>query len=367
MKKIICTVTNDLHYDQRMIRVCTTLTEAGYEVLLVGRETGQSVPLAVRPFAQKRFRLPFEKGKLFYAAYNARLFFFLLFARFDAVYAVDLDSLVPGFLVSKLRRKHLVFDAHEYFTEVPEVVERPRVKRVWEAVAKQLIPKISHAITVCQSLAVVFEQHYGTPFQVVRNVPFRKPAPDQTTKPEPPFILLYQGVLNEGRGIEEAVLALKQLDSTVHLWLAGEGDLSGEIRKLVGSEGLSERVRFLGKVSPAELPALTLSAHIGLNLLKNKGLNYYYSLANKAFDYVQAEIPCLCMRFPEYVRLQTEHEVFELLDTLSPSAVAQAVRRLRDDKHHYARLAANCHAAAEKWHWDNEKTVLLRLFENLWT
>ncbi|MBI5917503.1 MAG: glycosyltransferase [Bacteroidetes bacterium] len=362
MKKIICTVTNDLTYDQRMLRICTSLAVAGYEVLLVGRELSGSKPLEVRPFRQRRFRLFFRRGKFFYLEFNFRLFFYLLFARFQILYAVDLDTLLPAFFVSKIRRKTCVYDAHEYFTEVPELAERPVSKKIWEASARLTVPHLRHCITVCESLAVVFFEKYGAKFTVVRNVPFRQKSQLSLPATESPFILLYQGVLNDGRGLEETIGAMGQL-ADVELWLAGEGDLSEKLRALVKSAGLEHRVKFLGKLPTAQLSELTPQAHLGLNLLKNKGLNYYYSLANKAFDYIQAGLPSLGMKFPEYERLNREHEVFYLLESLDAPSIASAVNLLRADKKRYDRLAANCREAAKIYNWENEAEKLLDFFQ----
>ena len=58
-------VTTDITYDQRMIRICTSLAKAGYKITLIGRKMKTSVPLIEQSFKQKRIRCFFEKGKLF--------------------------------------------------------------------------------------------------------------------------------------------------------------------------------------------------------------------------------------------------------------------------------------------------------------
>jgi len=230
MARIICTVTNGLNYDQRMIRICTALSEAGHEVTLAGRRLAHSTSLQKRPFLQHRFRCFFNTGKFFYLEYNLRLFFYLIMSRFDVVNSVDLDTLLPGFLAARLKGKICIYDAHEFFTEVPEVVRRPMVQRVWSWLARQLIPRVKHAYTVCNSLASIFHEKYGTSFEVIRNVPVRlQNSPVTTKNGDGPFILLYQGALNEGRGLEEAIRAMAGLEGC-ELWLAGEGDLSAELR-----------------------------------------------------------------------------------------------------------------------------------------
>ena len=375
MKKIICTVTNDLNFDQRMIRICTSLANAGYQILLLGRELPDSPPLLDKPYKQRRFKLLFKKGKLFYIEFNVRLFFFLLFNSFDVVCSVDLDTLLPGFVISKIKRKKCIYDAHEYFTEVPEVVERPLVKGLWEALANFVIPKIKYAYTVSETIADEFYKKYQTRFKVVRNVPYLKVGINEKNKEKQkiikrskknntPFILIYQGVLNEGRGLEEMILAMKNLDK-VGLWLVGEGDLSLQLRDLVLKNNLENKVVFYGKVSPGLLHELTCKAHLGLNLLENKGLNYYFSLANKTFDYMQAGIPSLCMNFPEYEKINANYSAFYLLENIKINTIKAAVEKFKTDEKYYSEMCENAFLAARQFYWEKEEGKLLEFFNSV--
>lgn len=363
-KKIYLTVTNDLTYDQRMIRIATTLVESGYEVCLVGRLRPHSKPLKTQPFAQKRLKCWFDKGKFFYLEYNWRLFFYLLGRKMDAVGSIDLDTLLAGYLVSKWKKKPCIYDAHEYFTEVPEVVERPAVQRVWAALAQWIIPKLKYAYTVCGSLQQVFKEKYGTDFAVIRNVPFQKAPPSASLAFEPPFIFLYQGVLNDGRGLEELIQALPALPQ-VHLWLAGEGDCSAALRQLVQELQLEQQVTFWGYVPPEELQELTKKAHFGLNLLQNKGLNYYYSLANKFFDYVQAYKPSINMAFPEYTTLLQEYPVGIALPDLEPNTLIHALQTLTNAPEQYQQFQQACQAASQVWTWEQEATTLQAFYQKV--
>ncbi len=364
MPRIILTVTNDLSYDQRMQRICTSLTNAGYEVQFTGRKLPDSKPLHDFPFQQKRLFCYFKKGKLFYCEYNIRLFFYLLFARMDLVCAIDLDTILPAFLVSKIRRKPLVYDAHEYFTEVPEVVDRPRIKRVWERIAQLTIPHTKYAYTVCESLAEIFEQRYGTTFEVIRNTPRKRQTENDEQNTKNPRIILYQGALNEGRGVAEAIEAMQTIDGA-ELWLAGEGDLSQELRKLAEKLEVTDRVKFLGYVQPADLQKLTPQATIGLNLLENRSLNYYYSLSNKFLDYIQAGVPSVNMNFPEIQKIVEQYEVALMIDKLETPLVVEAIQRLLEDEELYNSLKSACEKAAEVYVWEEEEKKLIAFYETV--
>lgn len=364
MRGRICfSVTNDLNYDQRMIRICTSLQQHGYEVLLIGRKKRTSPPLSEHPFRQKRLNCWFQNGALFYAEYNLRLFLFLLWVPADILCAIDLDTILPNLMVSKLRRKKRVYDAHEYFTEVPEVVRRPNIQRIWASIADWAIPQFQYCYTVGEALAGIMSKKYGPAFEVIRNVPVVTPRLNEPTSP-PPFILLYQGVLNEGRGLEVLIQAMLELED-VELWLAGEGDLSLSLRGLTKELDLQKMVKFLGYLDPEELRSITPQAHLGLNLLENKGLSYYYSLANKTFDYLQAGLPSIQMAFPEYSALQEKYEVFELLENLSVTSVVEAVNKLRHSSDQYLKLKKNCHPASLELNWEKEQEKLLQFYDQI--
>ena len=364
MRRIICTVTNDLNFDQRMIRICTSLSAFGYDVLLVGRQLAHSPSIKKQPFRQKRFRLFFNQGKLFYIEYNIRLFFFLIATRFDAICAVDLDTLIPGFFISKIKGKPCVYDAHEYFTEVPELIERPKIKKIWEAIASFIIPRLKYAYTVCESIAEIFYKKYQAPFKVIRNVPTKKELPLSKKQLNEPMVIIYQGVLNDGRGLEEAINAMVEINNA-ELWLVGEGDLSIELRDLVAEKKLEEKVIFHGRKAPDKLYNLTIKADLGLNLLKNKGLNYYYSLANKTFDYMQAGIPSLCMSFPEYLKLNEKYNAFYLLENLSEVEIIKAINFIKDNRSNYLNICNNAKEAGKELIWEKEENKLIQFYQNI--
>jgi len=136
--RIIISVVSDLVTDQRVHRTAATLYREGHEVVLVGRKKRESLAIN-REYNTVRFKLWWEKGPMFYAAYNLRLFFYLLFHRADVLVSNDLDTLLPTYIISNLQRSKLLYDTHEYFTEVPELVSRPQVQKIWKLILKELI------------------------------------------------------------------------------------------------------------------------------------------------------------------------------------------------------------------------------------
>ncbi|RYU81907.1 glycosyltransferase [Hymenobacter persicinus] len=366
MASLLFTVTTDLNYDQRMQRICGSLAGQGYAVLLVGREWPASQPLTPQPYEQHRLRCWFAKGKLFYLEFNLRLFLYLLSQRARVWCAIDLDTALPVWLRARLAGAPFVYDAHELFTEVPEVVARPGIRRLWLAIERFIVPRTTLAYTVGPALARVFEQRYGRPFSVVRNISRLTENELPTPAAAPPDgYILYQGALNAGRGLEALLDAMPAVAG--RLVICGEGDLSADLRERAAALGLlaAGKVEFRGFVLPAELRDITRHAAVGIMLLENQGLSYYYSLANKFFDYLHAGIPQLIVDFPEYRLLNDLYDVAEVVE-LTPAAIAGALNRLlRDEPSRYQELARNCRRARQELNWQHEERQLLALYAGL--
>lgn len=360
MKKIIFAVTTDLNYDQRMQRICTSLVNGGYKVELIGREWKLSKPLLPQKYGQHRLKCWFSKGKFFYLEYNLRLFFYLLFQRADAFGAADLDTALPVMLQAKFKNKPFVFDAHEYFPEVPEVIARPKIQKFWRWVEKTIVPETALRYTVTESLAEIFTQNYGFPFATIRNISRLNAIqiPEKSTR-----FLLYQGAVNAGRGLEILLEIMPEIEA--ELWICGRGDLFDALQNRSKELKLENKVKFLGYVLPDELAEITRKAYVGLNLLENLGLSYYYSLANKFFDYLHACVPQVCINFPEYETLNQKYEVGYTVP-LQKEAIKNAVNELLHNPERYEKLVKNCLLAREELNWQNEEKKLLDLYQKLW-
>ncbi|MEO7309688.1 MAG: glycosyltransferase [Chitinophagaceae bacterium] len=366
-KTIYFTVTNNLSYDQRMQRICTAIATAGYKVVLVGRKMSNSVPLIQQPFQQKRLPSWFQKGKLMYLEYNTRLFFYLLFKKMDAVCAIDLDTILPCLWMSKTRGIKRVYDAHELFTELKEVMSRPAIHKFWLWVERTCVPQFKNGYTVNQFISDELQRRYAVQYDVVRNMPVKKQATgaektDVAAKyqlPTTPFIL-YQGAVNEGRSFETLIPAMKTVPA--RLVIAGDGNFMGEVKRLIDEHGVADKVICLGAVPPNDLRLITPLAYFGLTLFESTGLNQYYSLANRFFDYIQAGIPQLCVGYPEYEAINHQYEVASLVSEPGEAALSAALNNLLRDAVLYNRLKNNCVLAAKELCWQNEEKKLVAFY-----
>jgi glycosyltransferase involved in cell wall biosynthesis len=362
LPKITCTVTNDISYDQRMQRICSSLANAGYEVLLIGREMVHSKQLGLFPFKTKRVSCFFNKGFAFYAEYNVRLFFILLFTRTDGFYAVDLDTILPNYLVSLIKNKPRLYDAHELFTEMKEIVTRPKVQKVWLWVERFCVPKFKFGYTVNLFIKDELKKRYGVDYGIIRNIPTSSIQYPVSSIQHPAFII-YQGAVNEGRSFETLVPAMKQVDCK--LIVCGEGNFFEQTKQLVAANNLENKIELKGYVSPTELKEFTPQAKFGLTLFENTGLNQYYSLSNRFFDYIMAGIPQVCVGYPEYKAINDEHEVALLIDDVEEQTIANAINQLLNDGALHERLAANCLLARETLNWENEEKKLVEYWKRI--
>ena len=365
-KRTIVSVTNDLVTDQRVHKSCLALRKAGYAVLLVGRVRRQSPPMEERPYATHRMRLLFGKGPLFYAEYNTRLFFYLLFHRASLLFSNDLDTLLPNFFVSRLKGAELIYDSHEYFTETPELVNRPRVQKIWKGIEGFVLPKLDEMITVCDSIAALFEKKYGLKCHVVRNIPFRKALPEKGDRdalglPAQKHLLVLQGSgINIQRGAEELLQSMQYLEDCF-LMIIGGGDVLPLLKRMTHDLQLTDRVRFLPRMSYTRMMAYTQLADFGFCIDKDTNLNYRYSLPNKLFDFIQAGVPVIAAHLPEIEKIVRRYDLGLFIEDHVPETIARTIREGLSDPDRRARWKAGLAQAAQELCWENEERRLLEI------
>ena len=375
-KKVIVSVTTDLYSDQRVHKTCLSLVSMGYDVHVIGRSLRSnkfydSSVIFQKPYSVKRFNLFFKKGFLFYMTFNIRLFFFLLFNKFDIIFSNDLDTLLPNFLISRIKKKPLVYDSHELFTEIPELIDRPLVKSFWEFIEKIIFPRLNHVITVSDHIASFYSEKYNKQINVMRNAPFKlNPSTHTLSENMVSFKsilhkssgrkIIYQGSLNKDRGIELMIESMRYIHAT--LFIVGDGDIKIKLERLVKKKSLERKVKFIGRVSFSELKKITVNMDLGLSFEEDVCLAYKYSLPNKIFDYIHSDIPVLVSDLPEMRSLVSHYKIGEVLKSRSLENVAFQINDMLSKKEFFANSLIN---AKKELCWENEEKKLYNLFEGL--
>jgi len=343
-----------------MRRICTTLAENGYLVTLIGYKLPTSIPLANELYRQKRIHCWFTKGKKFYAEYNIRLFVYLLFKKIDAICAIDLDTILPCLHVSSWKRVIHIYDAHELFTELKEVVTRPVIKKAWIRIEKKIVPKFKLGYTVSESIAEEFRRRYDVHYTTIRNVPLLRSFDPAASSGK---FILYQGAVNEARGFEYLIPAMQWVNG--RLVICGDGNFMNQLKTLIKQNGVENKVELKGMLSLDELWKISQKARVGITIIENEGLNQYYSLPNKFFDYIHAAVPQVAMNYPEYQKINQEFEVAILLDEPDPERIAEAINNLLTNDVLYKRLKENCLLARKQLNWQIEQEKLLAFYQSV--
>lgn len=367
-KKIaIVSVINDLVTDSRVHKTCLTLKECGYGVTLLGRKLPDSLPLPNWPFSSVRMTLLFKTGPLFYLFFNLRLFFKLLFKKADLLYANDLDTLLPNYLVARIKKLPLIYDSHELFCEVPELQRSAIKKKIWLCLERWIVPRLKTCITVNESIAAVFKEKYKVNFHSIRNISdfpagFSPRSKAELDLPSDKKIILLQGAgINVDRGAEELIDAMPQVENAV-LLIIGGGDVWEILKEKIRTKSLSDKVLLIQKIPKTKLMHYTFNATIGLSIDKNTNLNYYYSLPNKIFDYINAGIPILASRLPEIEKIITRYGIGDFIEDHTPASIAFKLNEMLSSPK-LEQYRQNTMRAKNELRWDLEKLKLIDLIE----
>ncbi len=363
VRRAVILVTNDIEADQRVAKMAGSITSLGYSVTIVGRRLPSSKKAFASAYSTVRFRLPINHGPFFYLSYNVWAFFYLLFRCFRVVVACDTDTLLAARAMRLLKPIWLVFDAHELFTEVPELIARKRrlARTAWRVVERACISGCDLAITVSDGVAQEYAQRYGKSFTVIRNLPNTYPLPTAVKRHER-LLVIYQGAINIGRGLEMLCESMKFLPEA-ELWIAGSGDLEQQIQQAAAPLVATGQIRFLGRVAPAKLREITAEAMVGVSLEEDFGLSYRYSLPNKLFDYIAAGIPVLVSDLPEMRKIVEDYGLGMVLKERTPQALATTLRTMLTNEDMRAQWIANVAKAAGELTWDLEQEKLFRVWE----
>ncbi len=363
MKKIIISVSNDVINDQRVLRIAGTLSREGYEILIVGRWLKNNRLKPDDLFKVHRFRMLFHAGPFFYALYNIRLFFFLLLREANIYISNDLDTLLASYLASKMKNIPLLYDSHEYFTEVPELIGREKTRRFWLRIEKTILPHLKYSYTVSPSIAKIYEKQYSIPMEIIRNFPELNDSeitPGNIPGSEGRKIIIYQGVLNIGRGLDHLIESMQFVSNALCL-IVGDGPDYSRLSALARSFKVEEKVMLIGKVSPQELKGITKMADLGVSIEENLGLNYYYALPNKIFDYIHAKVPVLLSPFPEMKSLLERYEVGESLISHEPHKMGEQINNILGNSKKNLIWRKNLEIARKELCWQNEERKLVDL------
>jgi glycosyltransferase involved in cell wall biosynthesis len=295
----------------------------------------------------------------------------LLRSRADVYEANDLPPLLPAVLSAKLRGKPVVYRAHELWSEqTPNL----RFAAFWRFMERRLVPKCDYVVTPEENRSRIYEVELGArrPPITVRNCPpYRPPVASRRLRDELrrrgsrcTTVVLYQGLVDSMRCLEEIADATRFFDDGVVLVIMGTG--YGKWANPAAALAGYERIVVLPPVPYTELAPYTASADIGLLLYRNDCRNNYYCAPNKLFEYMMMGLPIVAANHPGLRHLVEDEGVGLCVDPESPEAIAAAVNRLAADPASRERMRCNgLRLSKSRYNWEVESTALLERYGSL--
>lgn len=364
MKRIFVSVSNDVYNDNRVKKTCRSLNSYGLDVHVLCKKSLECNNSSKTFYKTHPIKFFFKRNFLYYAELNTKLFFKLIFKRIDILWANDLDTLLPLFIISKLRNKPLIYDSHELFTQVPELNTNPFAKKIWLFIEKHTVPKLKYVVTVCDPIKDYFKKEYNIEAKVVRNIPFYDKN-NQTGKHYPlkEKIIVWQGAANIDRSLEDLVLAMKEIDAK--LIIMGRGDIIPTLEQEIKNNDLEDKVFLLGRLSFEEMMEQTRKATIGLSLDRPTNENYKISLPNKIFEYINAATPMLCTPLQEIKRVVEKYNVGKFIENPNRNNLINSINQILNDNEELQKMSNNCLIAQKELTWQNEEKEIFSILDKI--
>jgi glycosyltransferase involved in cell wall biosynthesis len=365
--------------DARVTKEAKTLCDAGHKIIVIALKSHDTLEFEKRFNFEisrinisTRYLLP--KGQIFfffkYLEFVFQVVIKLLKMKIDLYHAHDLETLPIAYIISKIKRRPIIYDSHELYIDVDK--HHPIARKVWYIVEKLLVKKIKTIIFTTVSRGRVFSHRYGVSlpkiimncqylnFQSKTNVLREQLHISNNNK-----ILIYQGKIAPSRGIDILIETMKYLENIV-LVVIGPGNYKESLQKKIDTHKKRDKIYILDPVPWATLASVTASADLGVFLLQNVSLQYYYALSNKIFEYLSAGLPVVFSDFPEMRKLIVENEVGFVVDETNPKTVAEAINTILSNKSLYNKMSKNAkRIVTEKYNWEIEGQKLLDIYNNL--
>lgn len=369
MKKICMITTSDIDYDSRILNEARTLAKK-YQVTILSRKYFHKKIVQNKSFVIKRInyqRLPFYQLNIFSSLYS--LIKAARKEKADVYHAHDLDGLLCTFPAALMRRKMLVYDSHEFWSDTFPFANLRGIRWLLPILERILMLKVKRGITVNDSLAKIISSKYGKDFIPLYNIPDKQKLSKSKLNLKRQFsgkkIILHLGAADEGRGMEQIIEAAKLLPVGFVVVFVGGGKTEADLKLIIKRENLGKKIYFFPAVPPLQIISAIKQADLGLALTQKVSKSYYYSLPNKIFQYLAAEIPILGSNFPEYKKIILQNGIGEVVDPAKPKLIAQKIV-LMSKENNLAKYQKKLKGlASERYNWQEESKKLVNFYKNL--
>jgi len=354
--------------DGSKVRIAKTIANAGYNVAV----------LAIKDESTKEYEI-LDGMEVYRTKGNYKFTKFLkilllaLNQKPVVYHAFDLKTLPLAYLVSKINNSKLIYDSRELNVESVGYRNLPNIlKFIMKMIEGFLIKHTAGIIVPSKPIADTLIKWYDTikPTVVYNCPPYRKYSKTTVLRDilgidKSKRIVLYQGIISYGRGLENLIEASKYMNKNTVVVLIGDGILKEKLMEYVNKKKLNNKVKFVNAVPYDELLNYTMSADIGVIPTQNICLNHYYSAPNKLFEYLMAGLPVAVSNFPEMKKIVEGYDVGVTFNPDDPKDIARAINTILSDDQMYLKMKKNAIKIAKKiFNWEKESKKILRLYGN---
>lgn len=358
---------NNLDFDTRILNEAKTLAPF-FDVMIVTPGCSEPTILENPLFKVKRAKTVSSGPKDFKRIINLWPLYLAVWRESpDIFHAHDLPGLLCAWLPAAAKGKILIYDSHELWSDITLFGLWKIFRWPFRILENILMPKVTAIITVNESITQILKKRYHKPTIAVYN--YTDVSQKKTTKsktiiePTGKKIILYIGALQPGRGLDKIIESAQYLDDSVQILLIGYGPERAKLAQTIKDKKLKNKVKLLPALPHDQIINIIKKAHLGLCLIENVSLSYYYSTPNKLFQYIAAEVPILASNFPEQEKIVLENQAGEVVDPSNPRQIAQKISFMLQPRQQafYRRHLKNL--AQKKYNWAIEAEKLVSAYK----
>ncbi|MDW7731262.1 MAG: glycosyltransferase [Methanolobus sp.] len=366
-------VTNPCINDARVLKEATSLSKDGHE-LVVWAVSKNGIPTFQQKdgFSIKRISKKMKENSLLgKLEHSPKFIYHSIKENADVYHAHDLSTLLECYIASRWNRSKVIYDSHELF--IRNYNNKNNYMNIYYYLEHFLIKKVDSIITVNDFIAEELQQRYNLKKEIVvlMNCPALEDENDDDNncsnddilknKAAGKQIIIYQGVMQKGRGLIQLVESMKYLDDNYFLLMVGDGPLKNKIEEVAKEEDI-KNIYFTGLVNFTHLFEYTKMANLGVILFENNSLNNYYASPNKLFEYIHCNLPILAPNYPFISSIVQKYNIGMLIDEIEPKKIADAIKNILSDQDRYFFMKSNTDVAKKDLNWENEEKKLLELY-----
>lgn len=355
--------------DARLLNIINLLKDSGKKILVIALQDE-----AFEEYAQSNgisfFGLESNKNHRLMKRWNEFLKLGKKIIRgneSEIILASDLYALPLASRMKKFSGGKLFYDSREIYSALGSLSNHATKQNFQNMIEKFYVSSVDEMIVSGDMDAEYLAEYFAhtLPYHTIMNLPPLQRVEKSNFLREnfnlsaETRIVLYQGALLGGRGLEQLIDAIPLVKDVV-LCIVGTGPKEQIFRNVVYKLGLDKKILFLGEVPYSELPKVTNSADIGTALFQSISLSYQLALPNKLFEYLMAGLPVVASDLPAMRKVYEEFDFGSLVpNDISAEKLAEEITTLLEKKAEYSDTLFE---ASEKYNYNNQIKKIRSIF-----